>query len=106
VEARACASSQQAHAFCAAAAAATATHSFADHCLLVVEPLPCRTLVFCCALLYRAANWMASTRSLTSLHKSHSPCQAAGAGYSLFAGKEVARALAKVAVDEKECNDK
>lgn len=49
---------------------------------------------------------MASTRSLTSLHKSHSPCQAAGAGYSLFAGKEVARALAKVAVDEKECNDK
>ncbi|PRW57859.1 steroid-binding 3 [Chlorella sorokiniana] len=29
-----------------------------------------------------------------------------GAGYSLFAGKEVARALAKVAVDEKECNDK
>ena len=30
----------------------------------------------------------------------------AGAGYSLFAGKEVARALAKVAVDEKECNDK
>lgn len=30
----------------------------------------------------------------------------AGAGYSLFAGKEVARALAKVAVDEKECTDK
>lgn len=28
-----------------------------------------------------------------------------GAGYSLFAGKEVARALAKVAVDEKECTD-
>lgn len=31
---------------------------------------------------------------------------AAGAGYSLFAGKECARALAKVAVDEKECNDR
>jgi hypothetical protein len=30
----------------------------------------------------------------------------AGAGYHLFAGKEVARALAKVAVDEKECSDK
>ena len=30
----------------------------------------------------------------------------AGAGYHLFAGREVARALAKVAVDEKECSDK
>ena len=29
-----------------------------------------------------------------------------GAGYSVFAGREVARALAKVAVDEKECNDR
>lgn len=29
-----------------------------------------------------------------------------GAGYSLFAGREVARALAKVAVEEQECNDK
>ncbi|PSC69128.1 steroid-binding 3 [Micractinium conductrix] len=28
-----------------------------------------------------------------------------GAGYGLFAGKEIARALAKVAVDEKECTD-
>lgn len=29
-----------------------------------------------------------------------------GAGYQLFAGKECARALAKVAVDEEECNDR
>ena len=33
------------------------------------------------------------------------PCPA-GAGYHLFAGREVARALAKVAVDEEECSDK
>ena len=75
-----------------------------------------RNCVILCGAYYAAQY---SAGSLASPDLAHlQPCHAcvclvrvcvapaAGAGYHLFAGREVARALAKVAVEEAECNDK